>query len=155
MLIKIQYSVPWTKSPNQIQSSWKNGPPKFGPPWINGPQPIWSPFFWIPTAYPSGQTEYSRDHLSGSTKLVGDHLSMGTELVGDRLSWGTNWLGTNCWGPNVRGPYVFWTNCVTATKQCWPYIGYYIEFLYGNSFIYKNLHIEPFLSVNVKGRLTL
>ena len=37
---------------------------------------------------------------------------MGTELVGDRLSRGTNQLGTNCGGPNVRGPYTFETKCV-------------------------------------------
>ena len=39
---------------------------------------------------------------------------MGTELVGNALSRGTNQLGTHCWGPNVRGPYVFGTKCVTA-----------------------------------------
>ena len=55
--------------------------------------------------------------MSRGTKLdriFGDHLSMGTELVGDRLSRGTNHLGTNCGGPNVRGPYAFRTKCVTA-----------------------------------------
>jgi hypothetical protein len=97
-------------------------------PWTNGPQPIWSPYFWIPTACPLGQTEYSRDHLSRGTKLVGDHLymeteffgdhlSMGTELVRFRLSRGTNQLGTNCGGPNVRGPYAFGTKCVTADDE--------------------------------------
>ena len=30
------------------------------------------------------------------------------------------------------------------TKQCWPYIGYYIESFFGKNFIYKKLHIEPF-----------
>ena len=39
---------------------------------------------------------------------------MGTELVRDRLSRGTDQLGTNCGGPNVRGPYVIGTKCVTA-----------------------------------------
>ena len=39
---------------------------------------------------------------------------MGTELVGDRLSRGINQLGTNCGGPNVRGPYAFGTKCVIA-----------------------------------------
>ena len=68
-------------------------------------------------------------------------------------------------GPNISVFYVrYFSNTFSLfqlelksyrTKQCWPYIDYYIEFLYGNSFIYKNLHIEPFLSVNVKGRLTL
>ena len=52
--------------------------------------------------------------------MVGNHLSMGTELVGDRLSRGTNQLGTNCGEPNVRGPYVFGTKCVTAWLHCKP-----------------------------------
>ena len=63
---------------------------------------ICSPYFQILTACPPGQTDYSRYHLS-----------RGTELVGDRLS-----RGTNCGGPNVRGPYVFGTKCVTADPVC-------------------------------------
>ena len=38
---------------------------------------------------------------------------MGTELVRDCLSRGTNQLGIYCGEPNVRGPYVFGTKCVT------------------------------------------
>ena len=41
---------------------------------------------------------------------------MGKELVGERLSRGTNQLGTNCGEPNVQGPYVFGTKCVTAVQ---------------------------------------
>ena len=54
------------------------------------------------------------------TKLVWDHLSMGTKSFGTICPWGQNWLRTVCperpinWGPNVRGPYVFGTKCVTA-----------------------------------------
>ena len=47
-------------------------------------------------------------------RIFWDHLSMGTELLGDRVSRGTNEFGTNCGGPNVRGPYLFGTKCVTA-----------------------------------------
>jgi hypothetical protein len=56
------------------------------------------------------------------TKLVGDHLSMGTKFMGTICPWGQNWLGsrgtnqlgTNGGWPNVWGPYVFGTECVTA-----------------------------------------
>ena len=56
-------------------------------------------------------------NFARGTKLVGDHLSIGTELVGDRLSRGTNQLGTNCGGPNVRGPYWFGTKCLNVLKK--------------------------------------
>ena len=72
--------------------------PKIWSPWTNGPQPIWSPYFRIPTACPPGQT--------------------GPFVLGDSLSRGTNQLGTNCGGPNVRGPYVFRTKYVTAFCLC-------------------------------------
>ena len=45
---------------------------------------------------------------------------MVTNFLGTICPWGLNWLGTICpeepinWGPNVRGPYVFGTKCVTA-----------------------------------------
>ena len=63
------------------------------------------------------------------TKLVGDHLSIKTKFLGTICPWGQNWLGTVCpegpidWGPicggpNVRGPYVFGTKCVTAPYFC-------------------------------------
>ena len=88
---------------------------------------IWSLFFQIPTACHPGQMEYSRNHLSRGTKLVGNYLSMGTKFLGIIGPWGLNWLsrgtnqlGTNFWGQNVRGLYVFGTKCVTApnTWQC-------------------------------------
>ena len=46
---------------------------------------------------------------------------MGTEFLGTICPWGHNWLGTVRpegpinWGPNVRGPYVFGTKCVTSS----------------------------------------
>ena len=94
--------------------------PKIQPLWTNGPQPIWSPYSRISAACPSGQTEYSRDHLSGGIKLVGDHLSMGPKFLRIICPWGLNWLQTVCaegpinWGqmsgdhmrlrPNVSQP---------------------------------------------------
>ena len=89
---------PWTNGPQPIWSPWTNGPHQIWSPWTNGPQPIWSPYFQIITACPPGQTEYSKDHLSRETKLVGDYLT----------------IGTNFWGPHVRGPYAFGTKCVAV-----------------------------------------
>ena len=64
-------------------SPWtKNGPKQIWSPRTNGSLPIWSPYFWITTACPPGQIEYSRDDLSRGTKLVGDHVSMGTKCLG-------------------------------------------------------------------------
>ena len=47
---------------------------------------------------------------------------MDTELVGNRLPRGTNQLGFNCWGPNVHGPYMFGTKCVTANLWQTKYV---------------------------------
>ena len=67
---------------------------KIWSPWTNRPKPIWSPYSLMPTACPSWQMEYSRDHLSRGIEF----LSMETKLVGDCLSRGTNHLGTKCSG---------------------------------------------------------
>ena len=67
--------------------------------------PIRSMYFRISTACPSGQTEYSRDHLSWGAKLVEDHLSMGIKFSGIICPWRRSWLGTDYlegltnWGP--------------------------------------------------------
>ena len=98
-------SVPMEKWSQKIWSSW-----------TNVSKSIWSPYFWIPTACPPEQMEYSRDHLSRGTKLVVDHLSRGTELFGTICPWGLNWVGTVCpegqidWGPIEGHQMHFWPN---------------------------------------------
>ena len=111
-------------------SLWTNGPPtnsvpmdkrspKIRTPWTNGPQPIWSPYFWIPTACPPGQKEYSRDHLSMGTKLVGTTCPRGPNfggpfVHGDQIGWDHLSRGTGSGGPEVRGSNGFGTKCVAA-----------------------------------------
>ena len=120
-----QTSGPRLPVPLDKRSPWTNGPQQIRSPWTNGPQPIRSPYFWIPTACPPVQTEYSRDHLSRGTKLVGDHLSMGTKFLVTICPWGLliqrdQLIGDPLWGPNVRGPYAFGTKCVTA--EFWIFV---------------------------------
>ena len=127
-----------TNGHQPIQSPWTNGSKNFDPhgqmvPKNLVPMDKWSPTNSVPldnwsleySNCPGGQAvgiwkywnhigwgPFVRGH-----QIFGNHLSMGTELVRDRLSRGTNKLGTNCGGPNVQGPYVFETKCVTAF---WP-----------------------------------
>ena len=125
----------WSPSNLVFLDKWSQ---KIWSTWTNGLQPIWSPYLQIIIACPSGQTEYSMDHLSRGDqigwgpfvhgdRIFGDHLFMRTELVGDCLSWGTktNKFGTNCGGPNVRGPYVFWDQiCHSRSYQIPDILGY-------------------------------
>ena len=91
----------------------KYGPQTFGPPQMVPKKfclfmgtgcdnlGIWGPN-WLGTKLVRDQIGWG-PFVHGD-QIFGDHLSRGTELVGDRLSRGTNQLGTNCGGPNVRGP---------------------------------------------------
>ena len=97
---------PWKKGPHKIRSPWTNGPQKFGLPGQMVPNQFGPR---ILTACPSGQTEYSRNHLYKGTKLVGDHLNMGTKFLGTICPGGPINRG-----PNVWEPYAFGTICVTA-----------------------------------------
>ena len=107
---------PWTNNPHKIDPHGQLVSIKFGPHEQMVPQNLvpldkWSPTNLVhvildPHTCPSGQTEYSRDHLSRETKYRLGTICIWGLNFWDHLSMGPNWLGTVCpEGPIIWGPH--------------------------------------------------